>query len=117
MQAQRSQDIAGTWKWSSPNGEDNFEMLLEFEDSNTLKGTHCAVFGENRDCRRDAKENSISLIKIARNIYDGTIRSGLSATAGHIRLQYNPRDESVDFVLKKLPPGEFYLPREAVLYR
>lgn len=119
LYGQRSQDIEGTWRWTSPNGEDNFELLLEYQDTNTLRGTHCAVFynGEKRDCQREENVFSIKLVKVAKNIFDGTIESGISATAGRIRVQYNPKDVSVNFVLKRFPPGEFLLPAKAIMYR
>lgn len=117
--AQQSQDLEGTWRWTSPNGEDNFELLLEYDDNNNLRGKHCSVFenGGKTDCRREEEEFSVNLVKIARNIFDGTIQSGLSATSGRIRLQYNPKDVSLIFVLKALPPGEFYLPEEIIMFR
>ena len=82
-------------------------------------GKHCAVFhnGDKMDCQTEEDQYSIKLVKIAKNVYDGTIESGFSATAGRIRLQYNPKDLSVNFTLKGFPPGEFYLPTRALLYR
>lgn len=117
--AQHTQDLEGVWRWTSPNGEDNFELLLEYENNNALRGKHCSVFenGDKTDCQREEEEFSVNLVKIARNIYDGTIQSGLSATSGRIRLQYNPKELSLVFILRALPPGEFYLPAEAVLFR
>ena len=117
--AQQTQDLEGTWRWSSPNGEDNFELTLEYMDGNKMRGKHCSVFhnGEKMDCQQRENDYSISLIKIAKNIYDGTIESRYSATAGRIRVQYHPKDVSISFVLKAYPPGEFYLPDRAILYR
>lgn len=117
--AQHSQDLEGTWRWTSPSGDHTFELLLEYDDNNILRGKHCSVFedGEKADCRREDEDFSVNLVKIARNIYDGTIESGLSATSGRIRLQYNPKEVSLVFVLKAMPPGEFYLPAEAILFR
>lgn len=117
--AQQSQDLEGTWRWTSPNGEDNLELNLEYIDGNKLRGKHCSVFhnGEKMDCQRRESDYSISLIKIARNIYDGTIESRYSATSGRIRIQYDPKDVSLSFTLKAYPPGEFYLPDRAIMYR
>lgn len=117
--AQQSQDLEGTWRWTSPNGEDNFELTLEYIDSSKIRGKHCSVFhnGEKMDCQRRDSDYSINLIKIARNIYDGTIESRYSSTSGRIRVQYDPNDVSISFTLKAYPPGEFYLPDRAILYR
>ncbi|HSP12615.1 MAG TPA: hypothetical protein VLO29_08810 [Salegentibacter sp.] len=117
--AQQSQDLEGIWRWTSPDGEDNLELILEYIDGSKIRGKHCSVFhnGEKMDCQRRESDYSISLIKIARNIYDGTIESRYSATSGRIRVQYDPRDVSISFTLKSYPPGEFYLPDRAILYR
>ncbi len=117
--AQQTQDLEGTWRWTSPNGENNFELTLEYIDGSKIRGKHCSVFrnGEKMDCQKRDNDYSISLIKIAKNIYDGTIESRYSATSGRIRVQYHPQDVSLSFVLKAYPPGEFYLPDRALLYR
>ncbi|WP_081210330.1 hypothetical protein [Salegentibacter sediminis] len=117
--AQQTQDLEGTWRWTSPNGEDNFELSLEYIDGSKIRGKHCSVYhnGEKMDCQNNENDYSISLIKIAKNIYDGTIESRYSATAGRIRVQYHPTDVSLSFVLKAYPPGEFYLPDRALMYR
>lgn len=119
LYAQQSQDLEGTWRWTSPNGENNFELTLDYIDGSKIRGKHCSVFhnGEKIDCQGSENDYSISLIKIAKNIYDGTIESRYSATAGRIRLQFHPKDVSLSFVLKAYPPGEFYLPDRALLYR
>lgn len=118
--AQESHDFAGNWFWESPNGQNTMELQLEYENQNRIVGNHCVVFyqGEKTDCKRkDAGSFTINLVKIAKGVYDGTIESAVSFTSGKIRLQYIDREKAIRFYLKEVPPGEFYMPKEAFLLR
>jgi len=118
--AQQSQDFAGNWFWESPDGQNTMELQLEYENQNRIVGSHCVVFyqGEKTDCKRkDAGAFTINLVKIAKGVYDGTIESAVSFTSGKIRLQYIDREKAIRFYLKEVPPGEFYMPKEAFLMR
>ncbi|WP_037318718.1 hypothetical protein [Salegentibacter sp. Hel_I_6] len=118
--AQHSQDFAGSWFWESPDGQNTMELQLEYENQKTIKGNHCVTFnqGKKTDCKRkNAGTFTINLVKIAEGVYDGTIESAVSFTSGKIRLQYIDREKAIQFRLKKVPPGEFYMPKEAFLIR
>lgn len=118
--AQRSQDFAGSWFWKSPDGQNTMELQLEYENPKNIKGNHCVVFyqGGKTDCKKkNAGIFTINLVKIADGIYDGTIESAVSFTSGKIRLQYIEREKAIRFYLKKVPSGEFYIPKEAFLVR
>ncbi|HKL36613.1 MAG TPA: hypothetical protein VJ899_10020 [Salegentibacter sp.] len=118
--AQQSQDFAGNWFWESPDGQNRMELQLEYESQNLINGNHCVVFYQvdKTDCRRkNAGAFTINLIKIAEGVYDGTIESAVSFTSGKIRLQYIEREKAIRFYLKEVPPGEFYMPKEAFLIR
>jgi len=118
--AQHSQDFAGNWYWESPNGQNTMELELEYENQGSIKGNHCVIFsqGENTDCKRkNGNTFTINLIKIAEGVYDGTIESAVSFTSGKIRLQYIGSEKAIRFYLKEVPPGEFYMPKEAFLVR
>jgi|TARA_Y100000588_G_scaffold327284_1_gene362178 hypothetical protein len=118
--AQQSQDFAGNWFWESPDGQNTMELQLEYENQNRIVGNHCVVFyqGKKADCKRnDTGALSINLVKIAEGVYDGTIESAVSFTSGKIRLQYIDREKAIRFYLKEVPPGEFYIPKEAFLMR
>jgi hypothetical protein len=118
--AQQSQNFAGNWFWESPDGQNTMELQLEYENQNRIVGNHCVVFyqGKKTDCKRnDTGALSINLVKIAEGVYDGTIESAVSFTSGKIRLQYIDREKAIRFYLKEVPPGEFYIPKEAFLMR
>ena len=118
--AQHSQDFAGNWYWKSPDGQNTMELQLEYENQKNIKGNHCVTFsqGENTDCKRkNAGAFTINLVKIAEGVYDGTIESTVSFTSGKIRLQYIAREKAIQFRLEEVPPGEFYMPKEAFLIR
>lgn len=119
VSAQHSQDFAGSWFWESQDGENTMELELEYENQNSIKGNHCVIFyqGEKTDCKRENGDFTINLVKIAEGIYDGTIESAVSFTSGKIRLQYVEREKGIVFYLKEVPPGEFYMPKEAFLIR
>jgi hypothetical protein len=118
--AQHSQDFEGNWFWESPDGQNTMELELEYESQGSIKGNHCVIFaqGENTDCqRKNGNAFTINLVKIAEGVYDGTIESAVSYTAGKIRLQYIDSEKAIRFYLKEVPPGEFYIPKEAFLVR
>lgn len=116
---QNSREMGGTWFWESPNGQNTMQLDLKYENQKIIKGYHCVVFGQekNTDCKRTEQGFSLNLVRIANGIYDGTIESAVSATIGKIRLQYLKKEKAIRFYLKKAPPGEFYLPKEAFLVR
>ena len=116
--SQQSQDLEGKWFWETPDGQNTMELQLSYENQNRINGNHCVVFyrGKKTDCKnKDAGTFSINLVKIAKGIYDGTIESAVSLSSGKIRLQYIESEKTIRFYLKEVPPGEFYIPKEAFL--
>lgn len=119
LYGQHTQDLEGTWQWASADGEAHFELYLEYENSNNLRGRHCAVMagGEKLDCLDEEDVFSIKLVRIAGEVFDGTIQSQTSGTSGRIRVQYDKQREQLNFDLRSLPPGGSYLPMRVMLYR
>lgn len=116
---QHSRDMAGSWQWVSQDGNTNLELILEYDSPRNIKGKYCASFerGEIRDCRKDENQYTINLIRIAENIFDGTIESRLNSVPARLRLQYNPLQQNLRFKITQKPPGEYLFPREAFFIR
>ena len=57
----RAQDLEGFWKWTSPDGSQQFEIELEQINEKEYRGSHCAIFdnGERIDCNSDQDTFSI----------------------------------------------------------
>lgn len=114
-----AQDLSGPWYWTSDDGRHNLEILLQFDETNVMNGNHCAIFynGEKVDCVEEEERFSIALLKIAENVYRGTIESGYSSTKGKVSLNYNSRQDYMEFAISEAPAGEYYLPEKAILTR
>jgi len=113
-----AQDITGSWKWTSPDGSQQFDIELEKISGKEYRGKHCAVFdnGERIDCVSD-DTFSMVLLKISEGNFAGTIESSYEQSQGKIRMQYHTQEDVLYFNLTKNPPGIFYLPEEAILTR
>jgi len=70
VNAQHSQDFAGSWFWESPDGQNTMELHLEYENQKSIKGNHCVTFyqGEKTDCKRKNGAFTINLVKIAEGV-------------------------------------------------
>lgn len=114
-----AQDISGSWSWNSDDGGNMFTIDLIEISENNYRGNHCSVYlrGERIDCNDNKDEFSIVLIRKAENIFQGSIRSGLSYAVGNVQLQYQPIENRILFSLKTNPKGEYYIPVEGVLVR
>ncbi|MFD1094388.1 hypothetical protein [Salegentibacter chungangensis] len=115
-----AQDLQGNWAWTSGNGQHTFNLRLSENGNGMLSGSHCAVFfnGDKIDCEKQNNGRySLTLMRIKQDIYKGTIKSAASLSEGKIRLIYNKRMKNIMFSLTSPPPGEYYLPQEAVLER
>ncbi len=115
----RAQDLEGSWKWTSPDGSQQFEIELEQISEKEYRGKHCAVFdnGERIDCNSDQDTFSIVMLEITEDNFAGTIESSYERSQGKIRMQYHDQEDLLHFKLTKNPSGIFYLPPEAILTR
>lgn len=114
-----SQNIEGSWKWTSPNGSQQFQIELKQINKKEYRGRHCAIFdnGERIDCNSDQNSFSIVMLEIAEGNFAGTIESSYERSQGKIRMQYHAKEDLLQFNLTKDPSGIFYLPPEAILTR
>lgn len=114
-----AQDIDGSWKWTSSDGSQQFEIELEQISEKEYRGTHCAVFdnGERIDCASGLDYFSIVMLQISDGNFAGTIESSYEKSQGKIRMQYHAQEDLLYFNLTKNPQGNFYLPTEAILTR
>tara|TARA_B100000378_G_C18040598_1_gene410434 strand:- start:1410 stop:1808 length:399 start_codon:yes stop_codon:yes gene_type:complete len=115
----RAQDLEGFWKWTSPDGSQQFEIELEQINEKEYRGSHCAIFdnGERIDCNSDQDTFSIVMLEITEGNFAGTIESSYERSQGKIRMQYHNQEDLLHFKLTKNPTGIFYLPPEAILTR
>ena len=111
-----SQNISGSWSWQAENGNSMMEINLDAEGEDYI-GYHCSVFqnGDRIDCVDEDKSASVYVKRTAENVFEGTIRSGYSASEGKIKLEYNPEEQILLFKILKAPEGIFYLPENATL--
>ncbi|HSI70904.1 MAG TPA: hypothetical protein VK941_11765 [Gillisia sp.] len=115
----QAQDIEGSWSWNSQDGVNMFTIDLIRTSENNYRGNHCSVYlnGDRLDCRENEQDSTIVLIRKSENIFQGSIRSGLSNSIGNVQLQYLPNEDSILFSLKSNPKGEYYMPLEGRLQR
>lgn len=111
-----SQDISGNWSWQAETGETLMEISLKAEGSD-YTGHHCTVFqnGDRIDCIDVTEPASIRIKRTAENVFEGTIRSGYSASEGKIKLLFNPEEKTLVFEIMEGPVDIYYLPKKAVL--
>ncbi|MCM4160585.1 hypothetical protein FHG64_10280 [Antarcticibacterium flavum] len=113
------QDIEGSWSWNSQDGSNMFSIDLMRISENNYRGNHCSVYlgGDRIDCRENGEDFTIVLVRKSENIFQGSIRSGLSNSIGNVQLQYLPNEDNIIFSLKTNPKGEYYMPLEGRLQR
>lgn len=115
----QAQEIEGSWSWNSQDGVNMFSIDLLRISENNYRGNHCSVYlgGDRIDCRENGEDFTIVLVRKSENIFQGSIRSGLSNSIGNVQLQYLPNEDSLLFSLKSNPKGEYYMPLEGRLER
>lgn len=111
-----AQDISGSWSWQAETGETLMEISLKAEGSD-YTGHHCTVFqnGGRIDCIDVTEPASIRIKRTAENVFEGTIRSGYSASEGKIKLLFNPEEKTLLFEIMEGPVDIYYLPKKAIL--
>ena len=111
-----AQDISGSWSWQAETGETLMEISLKAEESD-YTGHHCTIFqnGGRIDCIDVTEPTSIRIKRTAENVFEGTIRSGYSASEGKIKLLFNPEEKTLLFKIMKGPVDIYYLPKKAIL--
>lgn len=110
-----SQDISGFWTWEEPGK--SFEIELVQENSSTWSGFHRGVFQNGNKMDGFFNKKSIYLRKVSTNIFEGTIKSSFSLNTHKVRITYNPTNNSIEWNLYEVSPGEFYFPRKVAMYR
>tara|TARA_Y100000815_G_scaffold275748_1_gene316813 strand:- start:48605 stop:48994 length:390 start_codon:yes stop_codon:yes gene_type:complete len=112
-----SQDISGTWSWSSSNDENFVEISLSNNSNSQIVGSYCSIFqqGNKIDCA-ESEEPCIYLSVSGPDIFTGTFKSSFSNTTGQIKLTLvNPDKLHLEIISE--PDGEFYLPHDIYLQR
>lgn len=117
IQFGHAQDYSGTWIWIH-DGKHQSELSLEQVSSDEIHGSYCSVFfeGNKIDCPSSSEEQNISLQKISRNLYKGTIKSNYSGSDGIIKIRFRKRNRLKMTILEP-PKAEYYLPLKAVFIR
>lgn len=116
-----SQNIQGVWTWSSQDGQSQFSLDLTHISKDRVSGLHCIENLQARvnECHRTGEDYTVSLVLVAKNIYQGNLLSvrGRTLYTRNIQLQFMPVDGSILFTLTREPEGPLYIPREALLRR
>lgn len=116
-----SQNISGIYRWDLDSGRRTFTVYLEAEDSianvapTSFKGEHCGVFedGQRMDCSYE--EYSITLNKVAENIFTGTILSAYSRTIHDIKVTFLPANQQIRWEVTNHRGGTTYFPLDVVM--
>lgn len=117
IQLGHAQDYSGTWIWNSDQKHQS-ELSLQYVSPDQIRGTYCSVFfdGDKIDCASSSKEQNITLEKISRNVYMGTIKSSYSGSDGIIKIRFKKRNR-IKMMILEPPKGEYYLPKKGVFTR
>lgn len=117
-----AQDLNGNWTWRSSDGQKTFNLELEHNSKDRLNGVHCVedFKMEVVECYKMGEdEYSVSLVKIAPNLFQGNLVSvrGQELEVRDIQVQYIPQDDTVLFSLTKIPETSYRVPTKAVMSR
>lgn len=117
----QAQDLSGKWQWNSGNSQVGFSLDLNHISKDRLRGVHCIQNFERKikECFEPEDQYTVTLIKIAENIFKGSLLSGTGKDreARDIQIQYLPLEDRILFSLTTLPEKPFLIPMEAILQR
>lgn len=108
--------ICGNWSWEKNDDAHDFSLQLYQQDS-LIIGKHCYVLnsGDKMDCAVGASDISFKIKLPVGDSVVVSLKSFYSGQTGEVRLKLV--HDKVHWKLIKAPKGEYYLPKEAFLYR
>lgn len=116
-----AQDLEGKWLWNSDDGQVTYSLDLNHISKDRIRGVHCIQNFEKKvtECFEPEDEYTVTLVKIADNIFQGNLLSGTGKEreVRDIQLQYLPLENRILFTLTKVPEEPFLVPVEAILQR
>lgn len=112
MGCTKPKEITGTWYSKSATG--NTELYL-VQNGKQITGKYCSSFGNGSklDCKETDVDDAISLNLITENIYEGTVKSGITDAVINIRITFNPENQTLYLEQLSQPNEEYYLPNKA----
>lgn len=117
----KAQDISGEWRLDSNDGQQIFSLDLIHITKDRVRGVHCIENFEKEitECFKMKDKYTVNIVKIAENIFQGSLLSGIGGNkiTLELQMQYLPLDDRLLFKLTKIPEGEFLIPVEGVLKR
>lgn len=117
----RAQDISGEWRLDSNDGQQIFSLDLNHITKDRVRGVHCIENFEKEitECFKIKDKYTVNIVKIAENIFQGSLLSGIGGNkiTLELQVQYLPLDDRLLFKLTRIPEGEFIIPVEGVLKR
>lgn len=116
-----AQDLSGKWLWNSNDGQVTYSLDLNHISKDRVRGVHCIQNFELKrtECFEAEDEYTVTLVKIADNIFQGNLLSGTGKEreVRDIQIQYLPLEDRILFTLTKIPEQSFFVPVEAILQR
>ncbi len=116
-----AQDLTGEWRWNSDDGQVIYSLDLRHISKDRVRGVHCIQNFERKttECFGPEDEYTVTLVKIAENIFQGNLLSGTGKDreVRDIQIQYLPLEDRILFKLMTVPEQPFLVPVEAILQR
>lgn len=108
--------ICGNWIWEKNDNAHDFSLRVYQQDS-LIVGRHCYVLnsGDKMDCALEASDFSFKIKLPVGDSVQVSIKSFYSGQTGVVRLKLV--HDKFQWKLIKAPKGEYYLPKDAFLYR
>ena len=116
-----AQDLTGKWQWNSDDGQVIYSLDLTHITKDRVRGVHCIenFLLKRTECFEPEDEFTVTIVKIADNIFQGNLLSGTGKEreVRDIQIQYLPLEDRILFTLTNVPEQPFFLPVEALLQR
>lgn len=116
-----AQNLAGSWIWNSDDGQEIFTISLVHESKDRVLGVHCIenFAAEFVECYEPGEDYTVSVVKIAENIFQGSLISlrGTDLYTRDVQLQYLPIDNTVMFTFTGSSVTPLRIPEKAVMRR
>ncbi len=117
----QAQDLSGKWRWNSNNGQVVYSLTLNHISKDRVTGVHCIQNFKRKikECFTPEEEYTVTLVKIAENIFKGSLLSGTGKDRemSDIQIQYLPLEDRILFSLTTVPEKPILIPVEAILQR